>query len=461
MTIFNRRHFFIKRLTVIWCFFLALNLSASSEQKIFNENSDIFISEDNLKKNETETLDNIQLSTNESKISTKESENIEFSNEKKSNSTDSINSEKTQLNESTFIEFSEAETEIKPETIETVESIETTEQKEANNQKVEENLIKTVPRKELDIPLVEHKLVEKYIKEFQKPYNLKWLTKILKSAAPYRIYIRQQLELHNMPLCLEYLPVIESEYKTNAKSKSGALGIWQFMENSIYPFLSKNEWIDERLDPWKATEAAIKKLQDNYKQFNNWELALAAYNYGAGGIRRVIKKAKNNDYWYLVDNNFLTNQTTHYVPKFLAVAELITNAEYYGLDLPKATEADLILWDEVTVFKSIPLPTLSKEMNLDLSILKYLNPSLLRGRTPPATKYTLRVPVGTKDEVNAIVKNMQLPTYEHTYKVVKGDTLWGISRKYGLSVEDLCDANNISENAILSIGKILYVPIIE
>jgi len=136
MTIFNRRHFFIKRLTVIWCFFLALNLSASSEQKIFNENSDIFISEDNLKKNETETLDNIQLSTNESKISTKESENIEFSNEKKSNSTDSINSEKTQLNESTFIEFSEAETEIKPETIETVESIETTEQKEANNQKV-------------------------------------------------------------------------------------------------------------------------------------------------------------------------------------------------------------------------------------------------------------------------------------------------------------------------------------
>ncbi len=318
------------------------------------------------------------------------------------------------------------------------------------------------PRQELDIPLKDHPHVHKYMKEFQRPFGVKWLTKVLESAAPYRIYVRQQLEQNGLPACLEYLPVIESEYKTSAKSRSGALGVWQFMENSIAPFLEKNDWIDERLDPWKSTDAAIKKLQDNYKWFNDWELALAAYNYGAGGISRTIKRnGGTNDYWHLVDKDALTNQTEMYVPKFMAVAEIITNEEHYGLEFPKASKEDMLVWDEITVTKSVPLAALAKEMGIDTSILSFLNPALIRGRTPPATEYQLRVPLGTGSEAQEIVKNMQLPAYEHTYTVVKGDTLWGISRRYGITVQDLCDANNINENGILSIGKTLYVPIIK
>lgn len=318
------------------------------------------------------------------------------------------------------------------------------------------------PRKELDIHTPEHIHIQKYLTEYQKPFGTRWLTSVLESGAPYRMYARQQLALNNMPASLEYLPVVESEYKVSAKSKSGALGIWQFMENSIYPFLEKNQWVDERLDPWKSTDAAIKKLQDNYNMFGDWALALAAYNYGAGGLRRVIKSSGGVDnFWDLADQGRLSNQTILYVPKFLAVAEIVTNQEHYGLEFPEVTEADLIQWDEVTTKRSVPLQMLAKELNIDVSILKFLNPALILGRTPPAMEYTMRVPLGMKEEAEKAISNMVLPTYEHTYKVVKGDTLWGISRRYGLTVADICDANNLEENAILPIGKTLYIPIME
>lgn len=318
------------------------------------------------------------------------------------------------------------------------------------------------PRKELDIHIPEHIHIQKYLTDYQKPFGVRWLTAVLETGAPYRMYARQQLTLHNMPTSLEYLPVVESEYKVSAKSSSGALGIWQFMENSIRPFLEKNQWIDERLDPWKSTDAAIKKLQDNYNMFGDWALALAAYNYGAGGLKRVIKASGGVDnFWDLADQERLSNQTILYVPKFLAVAEIVTNQDYYGLDFPEVTEADLIQWDEVTTKRSVPLKMLAKEMNIDVSILKFLNPALILGRTPPAMEYTMRVPLGTKEEVEKIISKMVLPTYEHTYTVVKGDTLWGISRRYGLTVTDICDANNLQEKAILPIGKTLYIPIME
>lgn len=318
------------------------------------------------------------------------------------------------------------------------------------------------PRKELDIHTPEHIHIQKYLDDYQKPFGIRWLTSVLEAGAPYRMYARQQLALNNMPASLEYLPVVESEYKVSAKSRSGALGVWQFMENSIYPFLEKNQWVDERLDPWKSTDAAIKKLQDNYNMFGDWALALAAYNYGAGGLKRVIKASGGVDnFWDLADQERLSNQTILYVPKFLAVAEIVTNQEYYGLEFPDVTEADLIQWDEVTTKRSVPLQMLAKELNIDVSILKFLNPALILGRTPPAMEYTLRVPLGTKEEVEKAISNMVLPSYEHTYKVVQGDTLWGISRRYGLTVADICDANNIEENAILPIGKTLYIPIIE
>ena len=127
---------------------------------------------------------------------------------------------------------------------------------------------------ELFLTPVEQEDLQKYLKEFQSNFGIQWLTNTLEAGAPYRPYIRQKLEEAGLPMALEYLPVIESEYKTTAKSRSGALGMWQFMENSIDGLLMKNDWVDERLDPWKSTDAAIKKLQDNYNWFQDLNYAL-------------------------------------------------------------------------------------------------------------------------------------------------------------------------------------------
>jgi membrane-bound lytic murein transglycosylase D len=133
-----------------------------------------------------------------------------------------------------------------------------------------------------------------------------------------------------MPPALEYLPVVESEYKPLATSRSGARGLWQFMENSIKPFMEKNEWIDERLDPWKSTDAALSKLQDNYKMFGDWPIAIAAYNCGAGAMQRILKKAPEKTFWYIAEKGLLRDQSVQYVPKFLAISELSEN----GGDMP-------------------------------------------------------------------------------------------------------------------------------
>ncbi len=316
-------------------------------------------------------------------------------------------------------------------------------------------------RTELDIPIPDHELVRKYLAEFQSAFGKKWLAAVLETGTPYRAYVRRQLAVHNLPACLEYLPVVESEYKPSAKSRSGALGLWQFMENSIAPFLTKNEWIDERLDPWKSTDAAIQKLKDNYNWFGDWPLAIAAYNFGAGGLNRALKKTETKTFWHLAENDLISTQAALYVPKFLAVAELATNAAYYGLTLPDVTENDVPSWDEITVSKSIALSDLAEALGIGSETLSFLNPALIKGRTPPDEAYRVRVPAGMKVQAEQAVRTMIPLPKDFMYTVRKGDTLWGISRRFGTTVQELCALNNIDEKSILSIGKSLYVPIIE
>ena len=128
------------------------------------------------------------------------------------------------------------------------------------------------------------KQIKKYIEQYTKPFGKRQLSEILDNGEPYRLYVRQELKKKNLPAALEYLPVVESEYKPLAVSKSGARGLWQFMDNSIAGLLKKNEYIDERYDPWLSTDAALKKLEENYRQFKDWPLAIAAYNCGAGAM---------------------------------------------------------------------------------------------------------------------------------------------------------------------------------
>lgn len=307
--------------------------------------------------------------------------------------------------------------------------------------------------------------VERFRQQYLSEKWSKLLYQYLEDAMEYRLYVRKAIQEKEMPAILEYLPVVESNYKTNAKSRSGAIGMWQFMANSVWPFLTLNDFVDERLDPWKSTEGALKKLNDNYNYFQDWLLAIAAYNCGVGAMTKCLKKAQEKNYWYLVDHNLLPSQTAHYVPKLLAIADLAMNSKYYGIELPDHEQEfkELINerdgnFDYLEVNKAYSITQLAQEMRIDEDSLKHLNPSFILGMTHPTKKTQIRLPLGMKEPAQEAIKKLTPIEFPFKYTVVAGDSLWSISRRYGVTVQDICDLNNIKENAILKIGKVLYIP---
>jgi membrane-bound lytic murein transglycosylase D len=328
-----------------------------------------------------------------------------------------------------------------------------------------------VPRKPLTLPMPENEeetQIERFRKQYLEPKWTQVLYNALESAIDYRLYVRNALAQTELPPELEYLPIVESNYKTNAKSKSGALGLWQFMANSVWPFLTLNDYVDERLDPWKETDAALKKLQDNYNTFGDWLIAIAAYNCGAGAMTRALAKLSKDDtkdFWTLCKKNLIPAQTQAYVPKLLAIADLCINCEHYGIDLPMHEEEYEVLYNEknavfdyVTVDKAYSITALAQTMRIDSQELKRLNPSFVLGFTHPSTKSQIRLPAGMQEVAQSALETMEPIDFPIKYTVVQGDSLWAISRRYGCTVSQICELNGIKENAILKIGKILYIP---
>lgn len=350
------------------------------------------------------------------------------------------------------------------ENIETIQSEETTnEDLLAENQ--EESQEKKIEYKSLPFEGMDHPEVERFRQRYLSPKWTKLLHDCLENAMEYRLFVRQAITEKGMPEILEYLPVVESNYKTSAKSKSGAIGMWQFMANSVYPFLTLNDYVDQRLDPWASTDAALKKLTDNYNYFGDWLLAIAAYNCGVGAMNRVLKKSEKKDFWYLVDKKLLPKQTAEYIPKLLAIADLAINAEYYQIDLPHHNEEFELLeneknghFDYISVSKAYSLNALANNLRMDTKTIKHLNPSYTMGFTHPSKESKIRLPLGMKVAAEEAIKQIEPIDFPIKYKVVSGDSLWSISRRYKTTVDAICELNGIKENAILKIGKILYIP---
>ena len=247
--------------------------------------------------------------------------------------------------------------------------------------------------------------VRKFIAQYLTKRGSENLSEILKNAENYRLFIRKELEKRKMPKALEYLPVVESEYKISAKSRSGALGMWQFMENSISPFMEKNEWIDERLDPWISTKAALSKLQDNSKMVNDWAIAVAAYNCGAGAMRKILASAEEKSFWFIAEKGLLRDESVNYIPKLIAITEISEHPERYNLFLPEISKYAGLYYDNfdyVELENQIDLHALSLELRLDFDELKKLNNSLVQDKTPPKNflagkRYKLRLPSGLSE----------------------------------------------------------------
>ena len=200
-----------------------------------------------------------------------------------------------------------------------------------------------------------------------------------------------------LPEELSWLPVIESAFMPRALSRARALGLWQFIASTGYRYgLSRDQWVDERMDPEKATRAAAKHLNDLHTTFGDWTTALAAYNCGEFGVQRVINTQHINyldDFWDLFTR--LPFETARFVPRFIAVVLIAQNPEKYGITLPATYAA--VRYDTVSVGKPVKLTTLSTALGLEAAELAFLNPELRLDSTPDRA-YDLKVPVGLGEQ---------------------------------------------------------------
>ena len=304
----------------------------------------------------------------------------------------------------------------------------------------------------------DHPLIEKFRKQYMCEDGYTYLSKIMKRSAPYRDFIIDLLETENMPAELLFLPVIESGFFETATSKSGAVGIWQFMRNSVGGFnMHIDDWVDERRDPWKASIAAIKKLKWNYSQFNDWPLALAAYNSGVGSIRSAVKKAGKADYWYLAEHGYLKKETLYYVPKFLAVAEILSRSHEFGIDWGNSAEHPPT--STIEIKRAIDVRLLAEEIGLETEAIRKLNPSLRYFITPPSIKYQLRLPSAYEEAAQKVLtQSDKLLIKYYQYRVKSGDTLYALAKHYGVSVQSILNYNTGLKPETLKIGKTILIP---
>jgi membrane-bound lytic murein transglycosylase D len=308
----------------------------------------------------------------------------------------------------------------------------------------------------IGIEFPETELVEKYRKDYLSNFGRQWITAALESGKSYRVYARKKIAEMELPACLEYLPLIESAYRPSARSRTGALGLWQFMENSVAPYLQKTRYIDERLDPWKSTDAALLKLKANYERFGDWLLALAAYNSGAGAIDRALARQSpesEKTYWALSDAKLLREETKAYIPKFLAICDIVINQDFFGVEFP-AADSDEIEFAFYKTDKPVVVSAFCVALSMEKKDFAFLNPALVYDIAPAG--FTFRLPPDKLEDADAAFEKARASA---VHIVEKGETLWGISRRYGTTVAELCELNGINEKAILPIGKILAVPI--
>lgn len=265
--------------------------------------------------------------------------------------------------------------------------------------------------------------VESILSNTNEKVSRKHTIRILENSVQYRAYVRKRINELALPPCLEYLPIIESDYKPTAKPPTGiSMGIWQFMPNSVSPYMELSEYVDERRDPWISTEGALKKLNENYKTFGDWLLALAAYNCGSGAVSRALKTAKVKTFSGLCEEDLIPRHAQVYVQRFLVLCDLIMNAPFReDNEVITANSIDAIedspyfFYDDfeyVTVDKSISLSALALELKIDYQILHNLNLSLIKDVTPPNRKYKIRVPRGMKISciyaINELIKKNEV-----------------------------------------------------
>lgn len=317
-------------------------------------------------------------------------------------------------------------------------------------------------------------LVRRFINEFSRhPASIERKTD---RAKKYLFHIVNELEQRRMPMELALLPFIESAYKNTAFSHAGAAGMWQFIPSTGRNYgLKQTVSYDARLDTFEATRAALDYLQKLHREFRgDWLLALAAYNAGENRVHREISynrsKGRRTDYWSLN----LPRETRQYVPKLLAVKEILRNPRHYRVNLRAVPNTPQIT--QIRVNKPVNLKKVAAQAGLPTHTLASLNPSYLHGITTPRFSNRIILPRQHAGRINHIINRLppaadvhKKPAYRLTtkskrykkryskrskgrryitHKVKRGDNLFRIALKHGTTVQKIKKLNNLKSNKI-------------
>ncbi len=305
----------------------------------------------------------------------------------------------------------------------------------------------------------EDPLVQKHIALYTGPLRDRLQT-AFDRMGKYRDMVLREIDRAGLPRELLYLPIVESEYHLFAVSRAGAVGLWQFMSSTAkFAGLKINYWLDERRDPEKATRAALRTLKELHNWFDDWHLALAAYNRGLYGVQRDLEFTRSPDFALLSKRRGLPLETEHYVPKLMAAVLIGESAEAYGFRLANA--GPLPTPDEVVLDKPLDLKIAAACAKVSEDALRELNPSVRQWCTPKnEPHFFLRVPAGSQSRFLAELEKVKDWTPSPgavRYTVRKGDVLTRIARRYRTTAAALQRENKIRYPSRLRPGQVLLI----
>ncbi len=294
--------------------------------------------------------------------------------------------------------------------------------------------------------------VKYYIKDYVAT-GYKTTQEILGRSLLYAPIFEHYLAIYDLPKELMYLPIVESALDPTAKSPAGAAGLWQLMSATAKQYgLRIDGQVDERLDPYKSTEAAVKILADLYNQFRDWRLVLAAYNCGPGKVQQAMRAANCKDYWEI--ESYLPEQTQRYVPAFIAAAYVMHYYDHHDLK-PEYPSLTLRETRAIKVYQSLSFQEIASACGLSPATITKLNPAFVQKQVPKSAKgHFVVLPASAVSIFKSYLAgqaianlNFAAPsnTFQSTYVVAKGDRIENLAGLFKCTVEDIMKWNGLTQ----------------
>jgi len=327
--------------------------------------------------------------------------------------------------------------------------------KEKKETKVEDDLWERI-RLGFEISDPNLPIIDRHVNQLKA--NPAYVDRLLQRSSSYLFYIIEEVEARDMPSELALLPFVESAFIPTAVSPAKAAGMWQFMPaTGKYFKLDQNIFRDERGDIIKSTRAALDYLQKLYDMFGDWQLALAAYNWGEGSVGRAIAKNKaanlQTDYWSLS----MPNETRNYVPKLLAYKRIIEDPQKYGFKLPKVTNhpyfVSIPVEQDIDVDKVIELSGITRSQFLALNP-SYIKPVILKG-----FNQEILLPYGKAEifKMNLNDNRTQLTSWT-VLKLDRTETVENVSSRLQIEPEQIREVNKIPKGMKIRAGSTILIP---